>query len=64
MEEYIDGDVGTSIYKYTAEGEDGYLAVYGRKGADAAYSILFPAGLSREEVYRIIDRIHVEAYGD
>lgn len=64
LEEYIDGDVGTSIYKYTAEGKEGYFAVYGRKEADVAYSIVFPAGISKEEVYRIIERIHVEAWGD
>ena len=62
LEEYIgNGNAGASIYQYTEDGKEGYFVLYGRKNEDVVYRILFPTGLSRDEVYRIIGGIHVEA---
>ncbi len=69
LEEYIDGDVGISVYRYTeeltAESEtqsgEGYLIIYGTSRSDMVWYMFMPIGMSREEVDTFIEDIHVES---
>ena len=68
FEEYTEGDVGVSIYRYEerlpvesdAKPGEGYLVIYGASDSDTVWYTFMPLGMSREEVDAFLTDIHVE----
>lgn len=68
LEEYTEGDVGVSIYRYEerlpvesdAKPGEGYLVIYGASDSDTVWYTFMPLGMSREEVDAFLADIHVE----
>ncbi len=68
LEEYIDGEVGVSIYKYyemisPLEREEpgaGYYIVFGSSESDTVWTMMLPVGWTREEADEFIKAVHLE----
>lgn len=68
LEEYIDGDVGVTIYKYNemispAENEEpgeGYFIVFGSSESDTVWMMMLPVGSTRAEADELIKAVHLE----
>lgn len=68
LEEYIDGEVGVSIYKYyemisPLEQEEpgaGYYIIFGSSKSDTVWTMMLPAGETREEADKFIKAVHLE----
>lgn len=70
LEEYIDGEVSMSIYRYyedMSEGsgekaEEGYLVIYGTSESKTVWYMFMPYGMPRVDVDAVLADIHVERY--
>lgn len=68
LEEYIDGEVGVTIYKYNemispAENQEpgeGYFIVFGSPESDTVWMMMLPVGSTRAEADELIKAVHLE----
>lgn len=67
FEEYIDGEVGVSVYKYdetSASGTDaageGYFLIFGSSRNGTVWMLKLPAGGTREEADKFIKAVHLK----
>lgn len=68
LEEYIDGEVGVTIYKYNEmvsvlenkEPGEGYFIVFGSPESDTVWMMMLPVGSTRAEVDELIKAVHLE----
>ena len=68
LEEYIDGEVGVTIYKYNEmtspaenqESGEGYFIVFGSPESDTVWMMMLPVGSTRAEADELIKAVHLE----
>lgn len=68
FEEYIDGEVGTTVYKYEEkigvesdkQPREGYVLIYGTSGCDTVWYIFMPLDMNKEDVDAFAATLHLE----